>query len=63
MSDLSHMVDPFAQRSNVMNILAMDRVGNVLAASTSDEAKYVFQTVEMDTFEEQPRLHVPLQRD
>lgn len=63
MTDLSHMVDPFAQRSNVMNIVAMDREGNVLAASTSDEAKYVYQTVDMDSYEEQPRLHVPLHRD
>lgn len=62
MTDLSHMVDPFAERSNVMNIVAMDREGNVLAASTSDESKYVFQTVEMDSYEEQPRLHVPLEK-
>lgn len=62
MTDLSHMVDPFAQRSNVMNIIAMDRNGQVLAASTSNEAKYVYQTVEMDELVEEPRLHVPLDR-
>lgn len=62
MTDLSHMVDPFAERSNVMNIVAMDREGNVSAASTSDESKYVFQTVEMDTYEEKARLHVPLDK-
>lgn len=60
MNDLSHMVDPFAQRSNVMNIVAMDRNGQVLAASTSNEAKYVYQTVEMDEFVEEARIHVPL---
>lgn len=63
MDDLNHMVDPFAQRSNVMNIVAMDRDGSVLAASTSEEAKFVYQTVEMDTFVEEPRIHVPLRRD
>ncbi len=61
MIDLSHLVDPFAQRSNVMNMVAMDNQGNVSAASTSHESTFVFQTVEMDAFEEQPRLHVPLQ--
>lgn len=62
MTDLGHLVDPFAQRSNVMNIVAMDRNGQVLAASTSDEAKYVYQTVDMDEFAEEPRIHVPLGR-
>lgn len=60
MVDLRHLDDPFAERHNVMNIVAMDRCGNVLAASTSDEATYVFQTVDMETYEERPRLHVPL---
>lgn len=63
MEDLGHLVDPFAQRSNVMNIVAMDRNGQVLAASTSDEAKYVYQTVEMDEYIEEPRMHVPLNRE
>lgn len=63
MTDLSHLVDPFAQRSNVMNIVAMDRDGQVLAASTSDEAMYVYQTVEMDEFVEEPRIHVPLKQE
>ena len=63
MEDLSHLVDPYAQRSNVMNIVAMDRDGNVLAASTSDEAMFVYQTVDMDEYVEEPRIHVPLRRD
>jgi L-asparaginase / beta-aspartyl-peptidase len=60
MTDLSHLVDPFAERSNVMNIVAMDKDGNVSAASTSDEAMFVYQTVEMDEYVEKPRIHVPL---
>lgn len=60
MSDLSHLVDPFAERSNVMNIVAMDRHGGVLAASTSDEARFVYQTVDMDEHAEEARIHVPL---
>lgn len=60
MDDLSHLVDPFAQRSNVMNIVAMDKDGSVSAASTSDEAMFVYQSVDMDEYIEEPRIHVPL---
>jgi L-asparaginase / beta-aspartyl-peptidase len=60
MEDLSHLQDPYAERSNTMNIVAMDREGNVTAASTSDSATYVYQTTEMDTYEERTRSYVPL---
>jgi L-asparaginase / beta-aspartyl-peptidase len=60
MEDLSHLQDPFAERSNTMNIVAMDRDGNVTAASTGEATTYVFQSIEMETFEERPRTHVPL---
>lgn len=60
MQDLSHLVDPYAERSNVMNIVAMDALGNVNAASTAEGAGYVVQTVEMDEFEERTRMVVPL---
>ncbi len=60
MLDLRALEDPFAERANVMNIVAMDRWGNVAAASTASDATYVVQTVEMDEPEERPRLHVPL---
>jgi beta-aspartyl-peptidase (threonine type) len=60
MHDLSHLVDPYAERSNVMNIVAMDALGNVSAASTAEGAAYVFQTVEMDQHEERPRVVVPI---
>lgn len=63
MNDLSYFPDRFAERDNVMNIVAMDRLGNVNAASTSDQAQYVVQTVEMDEYELRPRLHVPLTHD
>ncbi len=52
--------DPYAEADTVMNIVAMDRDGNVAAASTSPEATYVVQTIDMETYEERPRLHVPL---
>lgn len=60
MEDLSHLQDPFAERSNTMNIVAMDRDGQVTAASTSEAATYVYQTTDMSTFEERTRTHVPL---
>jgi L-asparaginase / beta-aspartyl-peptidase len=60
MEDLSHLQDPYAERSNTMNIVAMDRDGNVTAASTSDSATYVVQTTEMEQYEERTRTHVPL---
>ncbi|MFW6074079.1 MAG: N(4)-(beta-N-acetylglucosaminyl)-L-asparaginase [Chloroflexota bacterium] len=61
MNDLSHLDDRFAaNRPGVMNIVAMDARGNVNAASTSDESTFVFQRVDMDSYEERPRMHVPL---
>jgi L-asparaginase / beta-aspartyl-peptidase len=60
MEDLSHLQDPFAERSNTMNIVAMGKDGNVAAASTSDEATYVYQSTEMETHEERIRTHVAL---
>jgi beta-aspartyl-peptidase (threonine type) len=60
MVDLSHLEDPFADRVNIMNIVAMDRDGNVAAASTGDDTRFVFQRTDMTEYEEQPRMHVPL---
>lgn len=61
MHDLSHLEDRFAgDRPNVMNIVGMDAEGNVNAASTSDESTYVYQRTDMDGYDEEPRLHVPL---
>ncbi|MCX2728469.1 N(4)-(beta-N-acetylglucosaminyl)-L-asparaginase [Thermomicrobium sp. 4228-Ro] len=60
MLDLRALDDPYAEADTVMNIVAMDRDGNVAAASTSPEATYVVQTIDMETYEERPRLHVPL---
>jgi beta-aspartyl-peptidase (threonine type) len=60
MLDLRALDDPYAEADTVMNIVAMDRDGNVSAASTSPEATYVVQTIDMETYEERPRLHVPL---
>jgi hypothetical protein len=60
MLDLRDLVDPFAERVNVMNAVAMDREGNVAAISTASETYYVFQTVEMDEPEERVRECVPL---
>jgi beta-aspartyl-peptidase (threonine type) len=47
MLDLRDLVDPFAERVNVMNAVAMDRDGNVAAVSTAPDTFYVFQTLEM----------------
>src|SRR5690606_17747789 len=60
MIDLRSLVDAYAERGDVMNIVAMDREGNVSAASTSSESLFVYQTTEMDSYEERRRLHVPL---
>jgi L-asparaginase / beta-aspartyl-peptidase len=60
MLDLHDLVDPFAERVNVMNAVAMDRDGNVAAISTAKDTFYVFQTVEMDEPEERERECVPL---
>lgn len=62
MKDLRHLDDPFAgDRTNVMNIVAMDAAGNVNAASTSSEATFVFQRTDMAEYEERPRMAVPLE--
>jgi beta-aspartyl-peptidase (threonine type) len=60
MLDLRDLVDPFAQRVNVMNAVAMDRDGNVAAISTADNTFYVFQTLDMPEPEERSRACVPL---
>ena len=61
MEDLRHLDDPFAgDRSNVMNIVAMDKNGNVNAASTSEESTFVFQRTDMSEYEERDRIVVPL---
>lgn len=63
MLDLRHLDDPYAEADSVMNIVAMNRFGQVTAASTSPHATYVVQTIEMTTFEERPRLYVPLREE
>ena len=60
MLDLRDLVDPFAERVNVMNAVAMDRDGNVSAVSTAADTFYVFQTLDMPDLEERPRACVPL---
>jgi beta-aspartyl-peptidase (threonine type) len=60
MLDLRDLVDPFAERVNVMNAVAMDRDGNVAAISTASDTFYVFQTVDMPEPEERQRACVPL---
>ncbi len=62
MKDLADQVDPYAERMNVMNIVAMDAEGNVNAASTAEGSAFVYQTTEMDTHEEKARLVVALPR-
>ena len=60
MLDLRDLVDPFAERVNVMNAVAMDRDGNVAAISTAADTFYVFQTLDMNEPEERRRTCVPL---
>jgi beta-aspartyl-peptidase (threonine type) len=60
MRDLRDLVDPFAERVNVMNAVAMDRDGNVGAISTAEETFYVFQTLDMLEPEERQRACLPL---
>jgi isoaspartyl peptidase/L-asparaginase-like protein (Ntn-hydrolase superfamily) len=60
MLDLRDLVDPFAERVNVMNAVAMDREGNVAAISTAADTFYVFQTLDMPEMEERRRACVPL---
>ena len=60
MLDLRDLVDPFAERVNVMNAVAMDRDGNVAAISTAADTFYVFQTLDMPDLEERARACVPL---
>jgi beta-aspartyl-peptidase (threonine type) len=60
MLDLRDFPDPFAERVNVMNAVAMDRDGNVGAVSTAADTFYVFQTLDMAEPEERRRACVPL---
>ena len=60
MLDLRDLVDPFAERINVMNAVAMDRDGQVGAISTAPETFYVFQTLDMPEPEQRSRTCVPL---
>lgn len=60
MLELRDLVDPYAERVNVMNAVAMDRDGNVAAISTAAGTFYMFQTVEMSEPEERSRTCVPL---
>jgi beta-aspartyl-peptidase (threonine type) len=60
MLDLRDLVDPFAERVNVMNAVAMDRDGNVSAISTAADTFYVFQTLDMAEPQERQRACVPL---
>jgi beta-aspartyl-peptidase (threonine type) len=60
MLDLRDLVDPFAERVNVMNAVAMDRDGSVGAISTAADTFYVFQTLDMSAPEERPRACVSL---
>jgi len=57
MQDLAALDDPYASE---MNIVAMDREGNPLAASTAADKTYVVMTEDMSAPEERRRLHVPL---
>jgi beta-aspartyl-peptidase (threonine type) len=60
MLDLRDLLDPFAERVNVMNAVAMDRDGNVGAISTAPDTFYVFQTLDMPEPDERPRVCLPL---
>ena len=60
MLELRDLVDPFAERVDVMNAVAMDRDGNVGAISTDAGTFYVVQTLEMPEPEERPRACVSL---
>jgi beta-aspartyl-peptidase (threonine type) len=60
--DLRDLVDPFAERVNVMNAVAIDAHGNVGAISTAADTFYVFQTLDMPQPEERQRACVPLSR-
>jgi beta-aspartyl-peptidase (threonine type) len=60
MLDLRDLVDPFAERVNVMNAVAMDRDGNAAAISTAADTFYLVQTPDMPEPDERPRTCVPL---
>ena len=57
MKDLEHLDDPYASE---MNIVAMDKDGNVGAASSNPEKTYAVMTDGMTEPEERPRLHVDI---
>jgi len=60
MEDLAYLADPYADRASIMNIVGMDKDGNVAAASTGDGSRFVFQRTDMDVYEEQARMVVGL---
>ncbi len=60
MLDLRDLEDTFAERVNVMNVVAMDHDGNVSAVSTAADTFFVFQTLDMSQPEERRRTCVPL---
>ncbi|MGH2533868.1 MAG: N(4)-(beta-N-acetylglucosaminyl)-L-asparaginase [Thermomicrobiales bacterium] len=57
MIDLRSLDDPFA---NEMNIVALDKEGSRGAASTSADKTYIYMTEAMESYVEEPRMHVPL---
>ena len=57
MLDLRDLDDPYASD---MNIVALDKDGNHAGAATAVEKTYVAMSESMSTWEERPRLHVPL---
>jgi len=56
MVDLRALDDPYAAG---MNIVALDRDGNPAAATNRPGATFVYQTGDMDTHTEQPRMVIP----
>lgn len=57
MKDLESLDDPFASE---MNIVAMDKDGNVGAASSNPEKTYAMMTSDMTEPEERARIHVDI---
>jgi beta-aspartyl-peptidase (threonine type) len=58
MEDLRALDDPYASD---MNVVVLDRDGNHAAAATAPGKLYVAMTESMATWEERPRLQVPLE--
>jgi isoaspartyl peptidase/L-asparaginase-like protein (Ntn-hydrolase superfamily) len=57
LADLRALDDPYASE---MNVIALDRDGRRQAASTSAGKTYIFMSEGMGDYEEELRLHVPL---